>query len=362
MDIIKDKIEGSAGFKRVEMPQIDFDDLELALASLLSKGVGIKVKQIPGKRIKFAQNEIDDTKVQNKIDAKSKQFKDRVYFVSRGWYVVDGHHDLAQCLKVAPRTKLTCFVCDINIYELVQLLNSFKFTDNEDIQKALRAKKLIDKKGHWTTRYVKDKSYFEFDSSNAIKELGLNLPSRKIFTDGNVLVDDSGIRVRYLEELPFYKERLSAEQIQKLKIKRQFNESGSLISANKFLRGVTQNERNKKSAEDLLKVIPKMSKVSKSFRFSSIDLSKFKVGDVFVEQGLMSASSIDFDEEQLKSFVGDRVMHQKMVIESDAYELGKYYIASPEFLEERKYEVALLPGKFEITLIDNDVYHIKRKQ
>lgn len=131
MEIIESKIKGSAGFKRIEMPQIDFDDLELALASLLSKGVGIEVKQITAKRIKFAQNEIDDSKVQDKIDSKSKQYKKRFYIVSRGWYVVDGHHDLAQCLKVAPRTKLMCFVCDIGIHELVELLNSFKFTNNE---------------------------------------------------------------------------------------------------------------------------------------------------------------------------------------------------------------------------------------
>ena len=157
MEIIKDKIKGSAGFKRSEMPPTDFDDSELAVASLLSEGVGIKVKNIEANKIKFAQEEIDDTKVQSKIASKSKQFKKRFYFVSRGRYVVDGHHDLAHSLLVAPKTKLTCFVCDVSIYELVQLLNSFKFTNNEELKKALHDVKVLDKRGFMTTRKKSDK-------------------------------------------------------------------------------------------------------------------------------------------------------------------------------------------------------------
>lgn len=132
MDIIDEKIKKSAGLKRIEMPQIDFDDLQRAVAALLSKGVFIKVRRYPASKLKFAQNEIDDAKVQGKIDSKSKQFKERLYFASRGLFVADGHHDLAHGLKVAPRTKLTCLVCDVSIYELVDILNSFKFTSNEE--------------------------------------------------------------------------------------------------------------------------------------------------------------------------------------------------------------------------------------
>lgn len=156
MDIIKDKISKSAGFKRVEMPQIEFDDLQRTIAGLLSKGVGIKIRRISASKLKFAQNEIDESKVQEKVDSKSKQFKERLYFASRGLFVADGHHDLAQGLKVAPRTKLTCLVCDISIYELVEILNSFKFTTNEDIQKALHPEKVMDKRGFITTRMKSD--------------------------------------------------------------------------------------------------------------------------------------------------------------------------------------------------------------
>lgn len=131
MGVLDDKIKASAGLKRIEMPQIDFEDIGLAISSLSSNGIKIKVKQIQASRIKFAQNEIDEDKVQKKIDSKSKQFKNRLYFVSRGWYVVDGHHDLSQALKTASNTKLTCLVCDCTIYELIDLLNSFKFTGNE---------------------------------------------------------------------------------------------------------------------------------------------------------------------------------------------------------------------------------------
>ena len=132
MDAIKEKIATSAGLKRIEMPQIDFDDLQRTIAGLLSKGVQIKIRRISASKLKFAQNEIDETKVQDKVDSKSKQFKERLYFASRGLYVADGHHDLAHGLKVAPRTKLTCLVCDVSIYELVEILNSFKFTTNEE--------------------------------------------------------------------------------------------------------------------------------------------------------------------------------------------------------------------------------------
>lgn len=131
-DIIKQKIQDSAGLKRIEMPQIDFDDLQRTVAALLSKGISIKVRQVVASKLKFAQNEIDNTKVQSKIDSKSKQFKDRLYFVSRGLFVIDGHHDLSQALKTSPRTKLTCLVCNVSIYELVDILNSFKFTSNEE--------------------------------------------------------------------------------------------------------------------------------------------------------------------------------------------------------------------------------------
>lgn len=132
MDVIKDKISQSADLSRIEMPQISFNDLQRAVAALLSKGVGIKIQRISASKLKFAQNEIDESKVQEKVDSKSKQFKERLYFVSRGLHVVDGHHDLANGLKTAPRTKLTCLVCNVSIYELVDILNSFKFTTNEE--------------------------------------------------------------------------------------------------------------------------------------------------------------------------------------------------------------------------------------
>lgn len=175
MDIIAEKIEGSAGYSRSEMPQIDFDDLELTIAKLVSKGVGIVVKNIPAKRLKFTQNEIDRAKVQKKIKGKSKQYQDRLYFASRGWFVADGHHDLSQALLVAPNTKLTCFVCDTNIHELVQILNSFKHITNEDIEKALKNEKVWDKRGFLTTRKKQDSA-----TKGGIK---LKLLTKKDFED-----------------------------------------------------------------------------------------------------------------------------------------------------------------------------------
>jgi hypothetical protein len=125
MGLIKDKIDSSAGYERKQLPQIDFDDLQGVIAYLISKKIGIEIKRIPSSRIKFTQNEIDEGKVQSKIDSKSKQYRERLYFVSKGWFVLDGHHDLAHALKTSSQTKLTCFVCDVSIHKLIRTVNAY---------------------------------------------------------------------------------------------------------------------------------------------------------------------------------------------------------------------------------------------
>ena len=130
--ILSDRLGKSAGYKRKELPQVDLDDIPKIVSELVLRDkVGFKVLAIAASRIKFTQDEIDKDKVESKRGrGKRKQYKYRLFLLSRGWYTVDGHHDVAHALLDNPKQKLMCFVFDLSIHELIDRINQSKISYN----------------------------------------------------------------------------------------------------------------------------------------------------------------------------------------------------------------------------------------
>lgn len=124
-EILKQKLANSAGYARSDLPQVDFDDIPMVLAYLLNKGVEVETRLENVIDIHFTQNELDLDKVRKKLKSKSDQCQERFYFVSKGLFLLDGHHDLSHCLITAPKAKLTCFWCNCGIKKLIKLVNKF---------------------------------------------------------------------------------------------------------------------------------------------------------------------------------------------------------------------------------------------
>lgn len=141
-----DKLKGSLGKKREEMPQVDADSLGDFLVHFADK-VGVKKVKKSIKSLKPTQDEVNEDKVYKFIshyfdEEKSKDKDKNRYIISSDGYLLDGHHRWAADLEMDDTQKVHCYKIDMPINQLLSRakrmnLSSKKDIDDNKVEKAI---------------------------------------------------------------------------------------------------------------------------------------------------------------------------------------------------------------------------------
>lgn len=114
-------------YRREDLPQIPLDEIDSLIIHFSSLVKVYKVRK-PISELLPAQELLNHKKIQNKLDAASKQWINRAYVCSRDFRLVDGHHDYAQGLEVNPNQLVTIYVIKLPFKDLVRRIKQMKIS------------------------------------------------------------------------------------------------------------------------------------------------------------------------------------------------------------------------------------------
>jgi hypothetical protein len=129
--VYKEHLNNSAGYKRKDLPQINFEDISSVILELTDEGVFSDICFVLPKDLNFTQDEINESKIEDKLLDNSIQYKRRFFICSSDGFLIDGQHDLAYALEIDPERKLFCFKVNLKIDKLIERINKFKFIKND---------------------------------------------------------------------------------------------------------------------------------------------------------------------------------------------------------------------------------------
>lgn len=123
---VDDYLKRSKGYKRIHMPQLDYEQL-IGSMSDLSKYFPVYKCMLPVKLMKPTQSEINMDKVVNNLATYGKQNPNEVEFVlSKGNYLLDGHHRHVSLMLTDPEALVTCYVfVSLEIDDLISIIKRF---------------------------------------------------------------------------------------------------------------------------------------------------------------------------------------------------------------------------------------------
>lgn len=130
---------GNLGIPRSQMPQIRSVDIPDFLNSLKQQGISVSFQKFPVSRLKPTQNEINSEKVDSKDDILTNPKGIKPFVVSKDFHILDGHHQWAALMKVAPQKQVDCFLIGANMLELLQLGRQYPKANKKDIQEGYKA-------------------------------------------------------------------------------------------------------------------------------------------------------------------------------------------------------------------------------
>jgi hypothetical protein len=105
------------------LPQIPGDQLDEFREFLEGNGIDTKLKKLPAKILRPVQNEVNREKVDN-LKAHPEKLGEPI-IISKGGFVLDGHHRWLAQKELDPNGKMLCVVCDCTIRQLVEMGHSF---------------------------------------------------------------------------------------------------------------------------------------------------------------------------------------------------------------------------------------------
>jgi ATP-dependent protease ClpP protease subunit len=124
-------MDSGLGIPRESMPQIESFIFEMFIAYFCAKygQSAVSYGTCPANELKPTQLEISAEVLLNK--AVKKEYKDRVFLISREGNLLDGHHDWAAALEENEYEPLNFAKIDLPIKQLLKEANNLKITYNE---------------------------------------------------------------------------------------------------------------------------------------------------------------------------------------------------------------------------------------
>lgn len=120
------------GFNRKDLPQINKEDLDELILHFQNVAKVKKIK-IPLFKLKPAQGELNYSKIQNKINANSKQWLSRIYICSQDYRLIDGHHDYANGLEINPEQEVMVYRIVLPFGNLIKRIKMMNISKKKDI-------------------------------------------------------------------------------------------------------------------------------------------------------------------------------------------------------------------------------------
>jgi hypothetical protein len=106
------------------LPQIPGDQLDEFREFLEGNGIKTTLKKLPANRLKPIQSEVNREKVDS-FKANPEKLAQPIV-ISKGGFVLDGHHRWLAQKELDPTAKMVCIVCDCSIRQLVEMGHSFE--------------------------------------------------------------------------------------------------------------------------------------------------------------------------------------------------------------------------------------------
>lgn len=106
------------------LPQIPGDQLEEFRKFLEGNGIATRLKRLSAKDLKPIQSEVNREKIED-FKAHPEKLAEPIV-VSKGGYVLDGHHRWLAQKEIDPDRKMLCIVCECSIKQLVEMGHSFE--------------------------------------------------------------------------------------------------------------------------------------------------------------------------------------------------------------------------------------------
>ncbi len=126
MTIVETKIElpTSLGIPRIEMPQVDREDVRPFIEYLDREGIKYTGVKVSVKKLKSTQKEINKEKVQTLISNPEDVHLKPVIF-SSDYYILDGHHRVIAQLNIDRDSRVKGLKIDQPIRQLIQTVKKF---------------------------------------------------------------------------------------------------------------------------------------------------------------------------------------------------------------------------------------------
>ncbi len=121
------------GRKRETMPQLDINDVLIHFSDKVGKGKGVKKVKKALSKLKPAQDEVNFDKLVD-MQKNNHDWRNRVYFISRDNFLMDGHHAYALGLEEDPEYEVTCYKVNLPARDLIKRCNQLKSSKKEDLQ------------------------------------------------------------------------------------------------------------------------------------------------------------------------------------------------------------------------------------
>jgi len=121
------------------MPQIASKHLPEFIESLKKKGIHVISKMVRVNSLKPTQSEFNHDKIQNLLDKKKL---DIPIIISKDNYVLDGHHRYVAELNRNKSSKISAFIVDLKINDLIQEANLFEKSFTKELHEENKTKVL----------------------------------------------------------------------------------------------------------------------------------------------------------------------------------------------------------------------------
>ena len=118
---------------RREMPQIKKKYIPDFLEVLKDRGVSVSHRDISISSLKPTQNEIDLDKVKEKVEKFTNGKEPKPFVVSYDNFILDGHHQLFALRVLDKNTKVSCYVVDLKMKDLLKYAYKFPKTTYKNI-------------------------------------------------------------------------------------------------------------------------------------------------------------------------------------------------------------------------------------
>lgn len=105
------------------LPQIPSDQIDKFRTFLMGYGISSTLRRLPIAELKPIQSHINRNKVDALKDNPAK-LKNPI-MVSKGGYIIDGHHRWVAEKELGEQSRMLCIHCDASLRKLIELAHQF---------------------------------------------------------------------------------------------------------------------------------------------------------------------------------------------------------------------------------------------